>query len=74
MQNNKLYTILLLFAITVMVSACGGGGATNENTTYTTTTTLGQELTDLKKAHDDGVINDEEYQAARKKILNRYDK
>jgi hypothetical protein len=35
-----------------------------------TTPTKGQELTDLKIAHDTGAINDQEYANARAKILN----
>ena len=31
--------------------------------------TLGQQLTDLKKAHDAGALTEDEYQAQRKKLL-----
>ena len=31
--------------------------------------TLGQQLTDLKKAHDSGALREDEYQAQRKKLL-----
>ena len=33
--------------------------------------TRGQELIDLQKAKDQGVITEEEYQAQKKRILNR---
>ena len=33
--------------------------------------TRGQELVDLKKARDQGAITEEEYQAQRKKVLER---
>ena len=36
-------------------------------------TTTGQELIDLQKALDSGVITQEEYDELRKKILDRYD-
>lgn len=32
--------------------------------------TLGQELTDLKKARDNGSISEDEYQAQRQKLLD----
>ncbi len=66
-MKSIFYTAFLLS--TLMLSSCGGGGATNEN--YSTTTTLGQELSDLDKAHKDGVINDSEYEKSKKKLLNR---
>ena len=31
--------------------------------------TLGQQLTDLKRAHDAGALTEDEYQAQRKKLL-----
>jgi hypothetical protein len=33
--------------------------------------TIGQELLDLDRAHDAGVINDTEYNAAKERILDR---
>lgn len=33
---------------------------------------MGQELTDLKKAYDTGVINEKEYEKSKKNILKRY--
>lgn len=36
---------------------------------YTRTTTIGQELLDLQKAHEKGVISDEEYICTKKEIL-----
>lgn len=34
---------------------------------------MGQELTDLKKAYDAGIISEKEYEKSKKDILNRYD-
>ena len=44
-----------------------GGGSKSENQHAT----VGQELVDLQKAKDSGAISDAEYQAQRKKILDR---
>jgi len=60
---------LLLAAF--LVVGCGGGGAKVQSST--TTTTMGQELTDLKKAYDDGTITESQYEKAKAKILKRYD-
>lgn len=43
-----------------------GGGSTTKPQGPTT----GQQLIDLKKAHEAGAISDAEYQAARAKLLN----
>ncbi|MCC7258072.1 MAG: SHOCT domain-containing protein [Gammaproteobacteria bacterium] len=46
-------------------AACGGGGATVKSDA----TTTGQQLMDLKKAFDAGVITEKEYEKQREKIL-----
>jgi len=46
-------------------AACSGGGARTEVNTATT----GQQLTDLKKAYDQGVITQSEYERKRREIL-----
>lgn len=60
-----LLTGLLFFS--VVVSGCGGGGAEIQSTS----TTLGQELMDLDKAHEQGVLTDKEYKKAKKRLLDR---
>jgi hypothetical protein len=51
---------------------CGGGGAKVEASTTTTTTTMGQELTDLKKAYDQGILTKDQYEEQKSNILRRY--
>ncbi len=51
----------------VLAQGCGGGGATS--TTNAKTTTTGQELIDLQKAYDQGVITTKQYEEQKKKIL-----
>jgi ABC-type glycerol-3-phosphate transport system substrate-binding protein len=57
-----------LMVATAMVSGCGGGGASVQ----ASTTTMGQELSDLKKAYDEGIISKKEYDKSRERILKRY--
>ena len=38
-----------------------------------TSTTMGQELQDLKKSLDEGIITEKEYERAKKDILKKYD-
>ena len=49
------------------VVACGGGGSEVTNSS----TTTGQELLDLQKAKDSGVITQDEYNDQREKILDK---
>lgn len=48
------------------LTACGGSST---KTTIETTETQGQQLIDLKEAYDKGVINEKEYDKAKKEIL-----
>ena len=64
-------SVILLAALGI--TACGGGGAKVEASTTTTTTTMGQELLDLDKAYQDGIISKDQYEKSKKQILKRYD-
>ncbi len=54
----------------LMLSACGSGGAENMN--INANTTIGQELSDLKKAKDEGIISEKKYDNTKEDILGRY--
>lgn len=54
-----------------LLAGCGGGGASVEAQSTSYSTTLGQELIDLDRAHEKGIISDSEYQSTKKKILKR---
>lgn len=69
MKSQGITAVLLGILLVTGLTACGGGGAKAQTDIRTTTT--GQELTDLKKALDTGAITQEEYEAQRKKILER---
>jgi hypothetical protein len=63
--SGGLAAVLLLMCASLQ--GCGGGGAHTSTTVDATTT--GQELTDLKKALDEGVITQKEYDKKREEIL-----
>lgn len=46
---------------------CGGGGARLE----ASTSTLGQELTDLHKAYEQGIITEKEYNSKKKQLMKK---
>ena len=66
---KKTASALLAGWLLLGLAGCGGGGA--QTHVEHRGTTLGQELMDLKKAHDQGVISDSDYESQREKLLNR---
>jgi hypothetical protein len=61
--------VLGCLVATVSLVGCGGGGADVRSDIRATT--VGQELLDLQRARDTGVISQEEFDRQRKKILER---
>lgn len=59
--------ILAFFPFTV--AGCCGGGSNVKSETTNFSTTLGQELSDLQKAYDQGVITEKQYREAKEKLL-----
>ena len=59
-----IVTGMLLFSSFSLIG-CGGGGAEIK----ASSTTMGKELTDLQNAYDKGVITEEEFNKAKKEIL-----
>jgi outer membrane murein-binding lipoprotein Lpp len=48
----------------------GGCGSSPKVVDVTSNVSIGQQLIDLKNAHDSGAITDKEYQRARKQIID----
>ena len=62
--------VLPAMVLAALLSAgCGGG----ESKLEATTTTMGQELSDLKKAYDQGIITEQQYEKSKQNILDRYE-
>ena len=69
---SAMKQILLASTLAVMVSVLSGCVIAMGNRDLgqgKAPATLGQELTDLKKARDTGAIDEEEYQAQKKRLL-----
>ncbi len=60
----KSWAVITLTAAIIL--GCGGGDATIEPSRGT----QGQQLIDLKKAYDEGIINQEEYEDTKEDILD----
>lgn len=71
MKSGILSVPSIVLIAAVGLAGCGGGGS--ENTIQTSNTTMGQELMDLDKSRKQGLIDDKEYEKAKKEILKRYD-
>ncbi len=71
MRLSKLVVVgVLVFTILAggVFAGCGGGGAQVKQSNAT----LGQELTDLQEAYEQGVITQREYERAKKDLLKKY--
>lgn len=68
-MKKVLNLAVALTAITLM-SGCAGAAFNRVSVTANRHITIGQELMDLKEAHEKGIISDTEYMEAKKNILN----
>ncbi len=71
MKKAWIVAVLMAVVVATGVAGCGGGGAKTQQQTEVTTTTVGQQLLDLQKAYEAGALTKEEYEAQKKKILER---
>lgn len=68
-MKKALNTVAALAAITLL-SGCAGAAFNRVSLTANRHITIGQELMDLKTAHEKGIISDTEYMETKKQILN----
>jgi len=73
MKFLKLCAVCVIMILGLSLSGCGGGGAEVKSETKAETSgqTLGQELIDLKKAYEMGIISEGEYHDAKQKIIEK---
>jgi hypothetical protein len=66
---------VIALTLVALVPGCAWSVGGSKNTSSTNQPihppTQGQELMDLKKAHDEGAVSDEEYQELRQRVLDR---
>ena len=70
MKSTRVLVAVLMVVVGLNLWGCCGGSK-EVAAPQTTTTTLGQELQDLEEAYKKGTITKDEYEAAKKKILEQ---
>jgi hypothetical protein len=77
-MKKLLRPILIALSATVLLNGClglhlgGGTHTTVRNNSQTYDVTLGQQLIDLQKAYDSGIITESQYNSQKKKLLKYY--
>ena len=69
MRFLRVCVIVMVIVLGIGFAGCRGGKANVEATA--TTTTLGQELMDLQKAYEKGIITEKEYKKAKENIMKQ---
>jgi len=76
MSFSRVCAVSLLLLFGLSLAACCGGGSTKvvtqpANVTTTTNPTLGKQLEDLEAAYKKGAISKEEYETAKKNLIDQ---
>jgi uncharacterized membrane protein len=75
MKLTKLFIAVMIVVVGVyLAGCCGGKKETVVVPQSQSTTTLGQELQDLDEAYKKGAITKDEYETAKKKLLEQKSK
>ena len=64
---TSIRNALIAIATATVLAGCGGANVTKT----VNSASVGKELEDLKKAYDAGIINQQEYNQQRSRILNQ---
>lgn len=64
----RYLSILIVLVCSFAVTGCGGGGAKIH--VESEKATIGQQLTDLEDAYRKGIIDKQEYERAKKRIVD----
>ncbi len=68
---NAAIRLSIVVLLVLAAGGCWGGGAEVRNSNHATT--VGQELIDLQRAYEQGLLDENEYRKQRRRILRRRD-
>ena len=68
MRYLRVCAVIMVIVLGIGFAGCRGGGG-GKAQVEATTTTLGQELMDLQKAYEQGIITEKEYKQAKERII-----
>ena len=72
-MNRQTRQLVCALTLLPLLAACGGEDTTRvESETHTTT--IGQELLDLERAYDRGIISKREYERTKEDVIRRYER
>ena len=74
MNRSRMVSLAILVVLgSTLTGCCGGGGKTvvQDSSPTIETKSAGEQLMDLQKAHENGAINDEEYEKMRQAIIDK---
>jgi hypothetical protein len=71
MPSLRTFLPAIALALLLGLSGCGSSSKANVTVKGTTTISIGQELLDLKRALDEGAINQRDYDKVRAILLER---
>jgi hypothetical protein len=72
MKLTKLFIVVMIVMVGVyLAGCCGGSKETVVAPQSPTTPTLGKQLEDLEQAYKKGAITKEEYETAKKKLIEQ---
>ena len=75
MKLTKFFIVVMIVVVGVYLAGCCGGKKETVVVPQShPTTTLGQELQDLDEAYKKGAISKDEYETAKKKLLEQRSK
>jgi hypothetical protein len=60
-----------IISVALLLVFSAGCGSTKVHTENNTNASVGQQLMDLQKAHEQGLINDQDYEKLRKNIIKK---
>jgi hypothetical protein len=70
-KPHPLFQAAGMITVTLLLLMSAGCGSTKVSTQTNTNASVGQQLMDLQKAHDQGLINDTDYNKLKAAIIKK---